>query len=74
MKAVQYIVILKNGQWKVSFGGKHFGPYQSQRHAISYAVDAANIAEGSAQVLVQGPDSRSRVKWTYGRDPYPALD
>lgn len=70
----EYYVVNHQGQWKISFGGKHFGPYDTQKQAIRVAVDAAHEAgrQGQdAQVLVQGTDSRFRTEWTYGNDPYP---
>jgi hypothetical protein len=71
----QYVVVLHQGEWKISLGGKHYGPYRTQREAIREAVDTArkegqSNADG-AQVLVQGEDNRFRTEWTYGKDPYP---
>lgn len=71
MQRVQYFVVLHEGQWKISFNGKHYGPYDTQRAAIRAAVDAAHKAAGDAQVLVQGQDNKFRTEWTYGNDPYP---
>lgn len=71
MSRVRYYVVRHDGQWKISFNGEHYGPYQSQRAAIRTAVDAAHKATGDAQVLVQGADNQFRTEWTYGRDPYP---
>jgi hypothetical protein len=71
MQRAQYFVVRKDGRWKVSFGGKHFGPFHTQKHAFRCAVDAAFATEGGAQVLIQGEDNRSRVAWTNGSDPYP---
>lgn len=74
MARAQYVVVLHNGQWKISFDGKHYGPYDTQKAAIKVAVDTAHKAgkDGhDAQVLVQGQDNRFRTEWTYGNDPYP---
>jgi Uncharacterized protein conserved in bacteria (DUF2188) len=74
MNRLQYTVVNHQGQWKISFEGKHFGPYENQKTAIRTAVDAAHKAgrDGrDAQVLVQGTDGRFRTEWTYGSDPYP---
>ena len=71
---VQYVVVLRDNEWKIAFDGKHFGPYPSQRAAIGAAVNAAHTAGGQghdAQVLVQGRDNKFRTEWTYGHDPYP---
>lgn len=71
MARAQYFVVLHEGQWKISFNGKHYGPYNTQKQAIRSAVDAAYKAEGDAQVLIQGEDNKFRTEWTYGNDPYP---
>jgi hypothetical protein len=71
MSRAQYFVVLHEGEWKIKFNGKHYGPYNSQRDAIRASVDAANKAQGDAQVLVQGVNNQFRTEWTYGRDPYP---
>jgi UDP-N-acetylmuramyl tripeptide synthase len=74
MARAQYVVVLHDGQWKISFDGKHYGPYATQAGAIATAVDAAHKAgtEGhDAQVLVQGQNNQFRTEWTYGHDPYP---
>ena len=74
MVRLQYFVVLADNQWTISYGGRHFGPFTTQRNAIRAAVDAAHRAgvDGdTAQVLVQGTDSRFRAEWTYGYDPYP---
>lgn len=74
MARAQYFVVLHQGEWKISFNGKHFGPYKTQRDAIKSAVDAAHKTGangGEAQVLVQGENNKFRTEWTYGNDPYP---
>jgi len=67
----QYVVVLHQGQWKISHQGKHHGPYATQRAAIRAAVDAAHKSKGDSQVLVQGENNQFRTEWTYGNDPYP---
>lgn len=70
----QYFVVLHQGQWKVNFAGKHYGPYDSQRAAIQVAVATAQesgVKGYDAQVLVQGENNQFRTEWTYGHDPYP---
>ena len=74
MAREQYIVVNQNGEWKISYAGKHYGPYTSQRDAIRAAVDAAHVngEKGiDSQVLIQGMDNKFRTEWTYGHDPYP---
>jgi len=67
-------VVRHQNEWKISYNGKHYGPYDTQKQAIRDAVDAAYKAGQKghdAQVLVQGTDSKFRTEWTYGNDPYP---
>jgi hypothetical protein len=69
-----YYVVLHQGQWKIKYNDKHYGPYSSQRNAIRSAVDAAQKAGekgNGGQVLVQGENNQFRTEWTYGNDPYP---
>ena len=70
MACAHYYVVLHHGQWKISFEGKHFGPYDTQKSAIRAAVDAAHKNRDS-QVIVQGLNNQWRTEWTYGHDPYP---
>jgi Uncharacterized protein conserved in bacteria (DUF2188) len=71
MAAEQYFILLHNNEWKISFNGKHYGPYATQGEAIEAATDAA-YAMGEigidAQVLVQDADQEMRTKWSYDRD------
>jgi hypothetical protein len=74
MARAQYVVVLHNNEWKISFEGKHYGPYGTQALAIRAAVDAAHTTGEKghdAQVLIQGMDNKFRTEWTYGHDPYP---
>ena len=74
MSRLQYFVVLHEGQWKVKFEGKHYGPYRTQKDAMDAAVTAAHSSGQKghdAQVLVQGRDNLFRTEWTYGNDPFP---
>lgn len=74
MSRLQYVVVLHQQEWKISYNGKHYGPYATQKAAIDAAVTAAHGAGKKgydSQVLVQGTDNRFRTEWTYGNDPYP---
>jgi hypothetical protein len=74
MARAQYVVVLHQNQWKISFEGKHYGPYPTQKAAIKDAVDTAHKSGKNghdAQVLIQGEDNKFRTEWTYGHDPYP---
>ena len=71
MAAEQYLIIFDNGEWKITFNGKHYGPYESKEAAVEAAVDAA-YAMGEigidAHVAVQDLDLKVRTAWTYGED------
>lgn len=74
MAREQYFVVRHENQWKISYAGKHYGPYANQNEAIRTAVDTAHKAGQKghdAQVLVQGMNNQFRTEWTYGNDPYP---
>jgi len=70
----KYFVVLHEGKWKISYDGKHYGPYDTQRLAYLSAAEAAKKAGDKgdqAQVFIQGKDNQFRAEWTYGKDPYP---
>ena len=74
MSRAQYFVVFHENQWKISFEGRHYGPYSTQAEAIRTAVDTAHTAGNQghdAQVLVQVENNQFRAEWTYGNDPYP---
>lgn len=74
MARAHYYVVKHDGQWKISFDGKHYGPYGTQKEAIKVAVETAHKSGSDghdAQVLVQGEDGKFRTEWTYGHDPFP---
>ena len=69
MAAEQYFIVQDNNEWKISFKGKHYGPYDTQQAAIEAATDAA-YAMGEigidAEVLVQDTDEKLRTAWSHG--------
>lgn len=71
MAAEQYIIVLHNSQWKISFKDKLYGPYNTEREAIEAAIDAA-CAMGEigidAQVVAQDSDLKLRTEWAYPQD------
>ena len=74
MAGAQYFVVLHQGQWKISFNGYFYGPYNFKSEALGVAVEEAHKMgkQGrEAQVLVRGIDGEARPEWTYGSDPYP---
>ena len=71
MAAEQYLILCHDGEWKITFNGKQYGPYESREAALEAAVDAA-YAMGEigidAQVSIQDPDLQVRTAWTYGEN------
>jgi len=71
MAAEQYLILSDNGEWKITFNGKQYGPYASQEAAVEAAIDAA-YAMGEigidARVAVQDINLQVRTAWTYGED------
>jgi hypothetical protein len=60
--------------WFIAFEGEEFGPYQSEREAMLFAVDAAHqFGEHREETQVLRVDESGDAKpvWTYGLDPYP---
>lgn len=71
MAAEQYLIARDNGEWKITFNGKQYGPYDSEQAALEAAVEAA-YAMGEigidAQVAIQDLDLKVRTAWSYGED------
>jgi hypothetical protein len=73
----QFVVVFRDGQWKIEHDGKRYGPFTTEREAIVTAIEAAHRAGchgHEPRVLVEGKLSeRLQTEWTYG-DPYPPPD
>ena len=71
---VRYLVVRQGDVWFIKFEGEEFGPYQSEREAMLFAVDAARQfgehGEGTV-VLRLDETGQATPVWTYGLDPYP---
>lgn len=66
MTRILYVVVLHNREWKISFNGRHYGPYPTRALALESARDAAQRARDvgyDAHVLSQGSDFRFQVEW-----------
>ncbi len=75
MPHTRYFIVQHGDDWMIEFHGEKFGPYQSDREAMLFAVDAAQKLgkQGkNAEVCVMGENGNFRPEWTYGRDAYPA--
>jgi hypothetical protein len=70
----RYLVMRRQDRWFIAFEGEEFGPYQSEREAMLFAVDAAHqFGEHGeeTQVLALDEHGSPGPVWTYGLDPYP---
>jgi hypothetical protein len=72
----RYLVLRRQDVWFIEFGGEEFGPYQTEREARLFAIDAAyKLGEQGEQteVLVADESGEASVAWSYGKDPYPPI-
>jgi hypothetical protein len=71
---VRYLIVRQEDVWFIKFEGEEFGPYQSEREAVLFAVDAARLlGDHGERTEVLRLDETGKVSsvWTYGLDPYP---
>ena len=69
-----YVVVRREDVWFIAFGGEEFGPYQSEREALLFAIDAAHKLGATGehtQVLRADEIGDASPVWTFGLDPYP---
>jgi hypothetical protein len=74
MPQARYFIVQNDEKWLIQFGDEQFGPYNSQKEAMLFAIEAAQkLGEKgtSAEVCLMGENGHFRAEWTYGRDPYP---
>jgi len=60
--------------WFIKFDGEEYGPYQTEREAMLFAIDAAHkLGESGeeAQVLLMDENGNALATWTHGQDRYP---
>jgi hypothetical protein len=70
----RYLVVRQEDVWFIKFDGEEYGPYQSEREAMLFAIDAAHkLGEQGeeTQVLQVDENGEARSRWTYGLDHYP---
>jgi hypothetical protein len=70
----RYLVMCRQNLWFIAFGQEEFGPYQSEREAMLFAVDAAHrLGEQGevTQVLEVDETGNAEPVWTHGLDSYP---
>jgi hypothetical protein len=69
-----YRISRRDGLWLIDFDGEQFGPYQTEREAMLFAIDAAHQFgdKGEAtEVQVLDENGETTTIWTYGVDPFP---
>ena len=74
MPHARYFIVRHDDKWIIKFLDEEFGPYQSEKEAMLFAVDAAQkLGEQgeNAQVCVMGENGHFRLEWTFGQDSYP---
>lgn len=74
MPHARYFIVQHDDKWLIKFDDEEFGPYQTQKEAMLFAVDAAQkLGEQgeSAEVCLMGDNGHFRPEWAYGRDAYP---
>jgi hypothetical protein len=70
----RYVVARQQDAWFIMFDGAEFGPYQSEREALLFAIDAAHKLGDQGeetQVLRIDENGDAAAAWTQGIDPYP---
>ena len=70
----RYLVMRQDDAWFITFNGQEFGPYQSDREAMLFAIDAAHkLGETGeeTQVFRVHENGEASPVWRYGRDTYP---
>ncbi len=54
-----FSVVIVEGEWTVSHGGKYHGSFPTQKEASRAAIDMAHKAAGDSQVMVHGAEFQS---------------
>ena len=63
----RYIIVFRDGEWKIDHDGELSARYRTQEEALLDALNAARRLdkEGQgAEVLTQGPDVGLRTEWS----------
>jgi hypothetical protein len=71
----EYLVTRERDTWFIEFDGEQFGPYNTEREALLFAIDAAhNLGDKGelTRVLSRDEAGEDTAAWTYGHDPYPS--
>ena len=71
----EYLVRREREGWFIEFSGERFGPYNTEREALLFAIDAAhNLGEKGelTRVLSRDEVGQVNIAWTHGHDAYPS--
>jgi hypothetical protein len=71
---VEYIVQRREDAWFIAYDGEDFGPYNSSREAMLFAVDVARKLGGrgkDTRVVLMDSTGQPCATWSYGVDSYP---
>lgn len=74
MPYARYFIVQNQDAWVIKYDDEEFGPYNTQKEALLFAVDAAQkLGEHgeNAEVCLMGENGHFRPEWTFGRDAYP---
>jgi hypothetical protein len=72
----RYLVVRHGNTWLIKFEGEEFGPYESEREALLFAIDAAHKLGNQnepTQVLLFDETGQAKPVWSFGQDPYPPV-
>jgi hypothetical protein len=76
VRRAEYWVRPDGDAWIITHDGDAYGPYESRRDAMFFAIDAAHkLGEQGRDATVRLIDAAGQpvAAWTYGTDPYPPV-
>jgi len=71
----RYLVVRHRGEWFIKFHGEAYGPYNTEREAMRFAIDAAyKLGESGEESQVLSMDESGSIQstWTHGQHPFPS--
>jgi len=72
-RRTRYLVVRQEDVWFIKFDGEEYGPYNSEREAMLFAIDAAHkLGEQGeeTEVLKLDENGEAQPAWRHGHDPY----
>ena len=69
----RYLVMRREDRWFIELDAEEYGPYETEREAMLFAIDAAQkLGEQGeeTQVLLIGDNGTTLAVWSYGQHPY----